>query len=401
MKKIILPVIVLGVLLFASRTLITMRPEPQAKEVKRKIPFVETLNVKKVKLRSSIATFGTVRPQTLTTLIAEVPGIVQGVAPIAKEKSSAKSFRSGGFFKKGDLLLTIEDTNLKAALAEAKANVSRTNLQLTQELELSKQARIEWGDRDWTLASALVKRIPQIQKARAEEGAANAKLAQAEQNLERASVQAPFQGRILKTMVDVGQQVGSGSPSALAEIYALDSAEVFLSLSQSEMNFLGFTDGFDSTNELSVEIEIINKQGDIIHRGKLARSEGVVDSQTRLTKLVGLVNHCFANPFSQEQVKEPLSVGQFVNLKLHGASRDVFVIPDSAFRTQNTILVVNEENRLQVRQVDTIYRSDKEVWVNDGLANGEKVCITPIEIIANGMEVQLVNSVSDLNQTAQ
>lgn len=401
MKKIILPVIVLGVLLFATRTLITMRPVPQAKEVKRQIPFVETLKVKKVKLRSSISTFGTVRPQTLTTLIAEVPGIIQDIAPFPNEKSSAKSFRSGGFFKKGDLLLRIEDTNLMATLAEANASVSRANLQRTQEIELAKQAKIEWGNRDWALASELVKRIPQIEKAQAEASAAKAKLLQAKQNLKRASVQAPFQGRILKTMVDIGQQVGSGSPSALAQIYALNSAEIYLSLSQSEMNFLGFTDGFGSADELSVEIEILNKQGDIIHLGKLARSEGVIDSQTRLTKLVALVNNCFANPFSRRKVNEPLSVGQFVNVKLHGATRDVFVIPDSAFRTQNTILVVDNENRLQVKQVDTIYRSGKEAWVSAGLVDGENVCITPIEIIANGMMVQLVNSMPDRNQTAQ
>lgn len=401
MKKIILPVLVLGALLFASRILITMRPEPQPKEVVKQIPFVEVIEARQVNLRSSINTFGTVRPQTLTTLIAEVPGVIEDIAPIINEKASAQSFHTGGFFNKGELLLKIEDTNLKAALAEANANVSRTHLQLVQELELAKQAKIEWGARDWSLASDLVKRKPQIQKAQAEAKAAEAKLNKATRDLARALVKTPFQGRILKTMVDVGQQVGAGSPSALAEIYSLDAAEVFLSLSQTEMNFLGFSDGFQNDKGFSVQVEVLNKKGKTIHQGRLERSEGVVDSQTRLTKLVALVKNCFANPFTPQKILEPLSVGQFVKVRLRGASQDVFVIPDSAFRTQNTILTVDQDNRLQIKEVETLHRAGKKVWVSEGLSDGEKVCITPIEIIANGMEVRVVEPVIDINQTAQ
>ena len=105
-------------------------------------------------------------------------------------------------------------------MAETVANLSRTNLQLIQERELAKQARIEWGGRDWAKAPELVRRVPQIQKAEAEADAAEAKLAQARHNLDRAQVRAPFEGRILKTMADVGQRVGGGTSSSLARIYA-------------------------------------------------------------------------------------------------------------------------------------------------------------------------------------
>ena len=88
----------------------------------------------------------------------------------------------------------------------------------------------------------MVRRVPQIQKAEAEADAAEAKLAQARHNLDRAQVRAPFEGRILKTMADVGQRVGGGTSSSLARIYALDSAEIDLSLSRSEMRFLGFSE---------------------------------------------------------------------------------------------------------------------------------------------------------------
>ena len=78
--------------------------------------------------------------------------------------------------------------------------------------------RSEWGERDWSEASELVRRIPQIRKAEAEINSAQAHLKQAQKNLSRARVLAPFDGRIIRTMVDRGQRVGGGSSAALAEV---------------------------------------------------------------------------------------------------------------------------------------------------------------------------------------
>ena len=146
--KIIFPVLVLVVLFFGSWQLIKMRPDPQAREVKRKIPFVEIINAEKKPLRSSISAYGTIQPRTQTTLIAEVPGIIEEVAPFEKEGSQTTNFRPGGFFQKGDLLLKIEDVDLVTMEAEARANLRRVELLLIQERELAKQAKLEWGDRD-------------------------------------------------------------------------------------------------------------------------------------------------------------------------------------------------------------------------------------------------------------
>ena len=397
--KILFPIIVLVILFFGSWQLIKMRPEPEAREVKRRIPFVEVIHAEKKPLRSSISAYGTIQPRTQTTLIAEVPGIIEEVAPFTKEGSQTTNFRPGGFFQKGDLLLKIEDVNLVTKEADARANLRRVELQLIQERELAKQARLEWGDRDWSLASNLVKRIPQIEKAEAETLAAEAMLNQATRDLNRSRVRAPFRGRILKTMADVGQQVGSGASAALAEIYALDSAEINLALSRSEMSFLGFADGFKPSDELNVQAQVLDATGDVIHQGMLDRSEGVVDPRTRLTNLVARVNACFANPYAKKQVKNPLAVGQFVNLRLIGAEVNVFLVPESAFRTQETVLVVDKDNQLHTREVSVIHRTDKEAWVTGGLSEGEKVCVTPIEIISEGMQVNLVNPIEDSNGT--
>ena len=388
--------------------LVQLRPEPKAKNIVKKIPFVEVVVVNKQSLRSSIRTYGTARPRTQTTLIAEVAGIIEQVAPFPNEVNPSKnqkgvqaSFRAGGFFRKGDLLLKIEDVDLRASVAEAKANLSRVQLQLVQEQELAKQAKIEWGERDWNKAPELVKRIPQILKAEAEAEAAQAKLGQARHNLARAQVKAPFEGRILQTMADVGQRVGGGTSSALAEVFALDSAEIDLSLSRAEMRFLGFSDGSASQEVDEIEAEVLDTSGKVAYKGILERSGGVVDQKTRLNKLVARVDNCFSNPFreSSEPEPEPLRVGQFVNLRLLGTKVQAFVVPDSAFRSQDTVLVVDSENELRSRKVTTLHLDGKDVWVTRGLKNGDRVCVTPVEIIAEGMKVRIANSAAEQNKT--
>lgn len=404
--KILPPLLLLLFMSGVAWQLIKMRPNPTAKEIIQKIPFVEVIEVKKEKLPSNLISFGTVRPRTQTTLIAEVSGIIEAVAPFTEKNSSSvvnnspHSFRAGGFFKKGDLLLKIEDTHLKTAIAEARANLRRYELLLIQEKEMAKQARIEWGDRNWNNASDLVKRTPQIQKAEAEMVAAMARLNQTEKDLSRSEVRAPFEGRILRTMVDVGQQVGSGSSAALAEIYALGSAEIDLSLSRSEIDFLGFKDGQMQNSSSTISVHVLSEDNKVVHSGILERSEGVVDSRTRLTKLVATVQQCFANPFTTKINDYGLEVGQFVKLRLFGNESEVFVVPDSAFRDQNTLLVVDDEKRLFSRKVDVIHRFDQEVWVENGLVSGELVCTTPIEIVAEGMEVKIAENFSESNSTS-
>lgn len=401
MKKLILPPLLLASMIGVAWYLVQLRPDPKAKNISKELPFVEIVTVQAQMLRSTVLTSGTVRPRTQANLLAEVPGIIKAVAPFPQEQGSYASFRAGGFFQAGDLLLRIEEIDLQTAVAEAVANLSRANLQLIQERELAKQAQIEWGGRDWSKAPELVKRIPQIQKAEAEAKAAEAKLTQSKHNLDRAQVRAPFEGRILTTMADVGQRVGGGTSSSLAQIYALDSAEIDLSLSRSEMQFLGFSEQLPTPGEKKIKTEILNAKGIVTYEGVLDRSEGIVDSRTRLNRLVARIDDCFSNPFkeTQGQKAEPLQIGQFVNLRLWGEKVEVFVVPDSAFRTQDTLLVVDSDNGLKIRKVKTVCRQGKQVWVSAGLQNEERVCITPVEIISEGMIVRIVGRNLDQNGT--
>ena len=112
------------------------------------------------------------------------------------------------------------------------------------------------------------------------------------------------------------------------------------------------------------------------------------------------MDKCFANPFSADKIISPLAVGQFVNLQMLGLEVEVFLIPESAFRTHDTLLIVDENNQLISRKVSVIHRSDQKVWVESGLEIGEQVCTTPIEIISEGMEVRLIKETMKADSNA-
>ena len=127
----------------------------------------------------------------------------------------------------------------------------------------------------------------------------------------------------------------------------------------------------------------------------------MVDPRTMLTNLIAKVDNCFANPYAKDPIINPLEVGQFVNLRLSGVNVSIFLIPESAFRTHNTVLIIDENNRLVPRKVSVIHRTNDEVWVNSGLNDGERICVTPIEIISEGMQVMILNPNQDSNITKE
>jgi len=67
----------------------------------------------------------------------------------------------------------------------------------------------------------------------------------------------------------------------------------------------------------------------------------------------------------------------------------VFRLPRSALRNQNQVLVVDTENRLRYRNVDIIRLEKDSFLVSAGLSSGERVNISPIQTVVDGMRVSV------------
>ena len=69
--------------------------------------------------------------------------------------------------------------------------------------------------------SELVLRLPQFREAKANVASATAQLEQANRNLERTKVRAPFAGRVRVRSVGLGQSVGTSTP--LGAVFSVDA----------------------------------------------------------------------------------------------------------------------------------------------------------------------------------
>ena len=71
---------------------------------------------------------GTVSPRTETTLVSEVSGQIVAVSP---------AFVSGGFFKKGDVLIRMDPRIYEANLKRARAEVAKARTGVATEHALA------------------------------------------------------------------------------------------------------------------------------------------------------------------------------------------------------------------------------------------------------------------------
>ena len=86
----------------------------------------------------------------------------------------------------------------------------------------------------------------------------------------------------------------------------------------------------------------------------------------------------------------PLAVGLFVEAEIAGrALPDVVVLPRSAIREGDRVWVVDDESRLRFRSVEIVRAEVDTVVVGAGLEAGERVCVSPLAIPVDGMQVRV------------
>ena len=378
---IVLPMILLAAGGLAMRALILSFETPEAppREVQR--PLVRAVPARLETMRLIVQAEGTVAPRTESQLVAEVSGRVIEVSP---------SLAAGGFFEAGDVLLRIERREYELAITRANAAIEQAKLRLTTERESATIARREWDELGKGEPSPLLFREPQIAEVQASLAAAEAGLRQAQYDLERTVVLAPFAGRVRSKQVDVGQFVQRGM--AVATLYSVDVAEVRLPIPNAELEFcslpLAYRDGTATADGPTVRLTARFAGREHVWRGRIVRTEGEIDARTRMVNAIAQVTDPYARGSSTG--RPPLAVGMFVQAEIDGnVVRNVVALPRTALRSDSTVYVIDSADRLQFREVDVLRRQRDRVLVRAGLEDGERVCVSSLETAVNGMQVQV------------
>jgi RND family efflux transporter MFP subunit len=376
-----LPVLILLVAGVGAYLVFLARPEPEVRRPQVVPPLVRVVPVIKQDVDLSVASQGTVEPRVESQLVPEVSGRVVRVSPALVD---------GGFFEEGEVLLEVDPFDYRQALVEQRARVAQARLRLAREEAEADVARREWidlgrGDE----ANPLTMREPQLADARAAVEAAEAMLQRAARDLERTTIRAPFDGRVRRKQVDVGQYITRGAP--VATIYAVDAAEVRLPLPDREIAYLDLRlDYRDEANAAGGPEVILRSDfaGQVREwSGRIVRTEGEIDPKTRMVHVVARVD----DPYGRERDDGPmpLAVGMFVHAEIGGRTvRDVAVLPRAALRAGDRVWIVNDDH-IRFRPVQVLRAERDVVLISGGLENGELVCISPMEAVTDGMKVRV------------
>lgn len=386
--RLLIPILVLTGGYFGYKHLAVKEVVPKRKRNPPEIAEAESVLLQRVDYRVLLQSQGLVQPHNSTSLTSRVNGRIIEISP---------KFESGSFFDANDILLKLDPTDFRAARVSAEANLARAQAALAQEEARAEQALLDWSDLGYeTEPTDLVLRKPQLKEAVANVRAAEANLSEADRNLERTLVIAPYAGRVRTRLVGLGQSINPNT--SLGDIFSTDFAEIRLSLSARELEHVKLPNNPEDKHVPIHLQDALSDSSPQSWQGSIVRTEGILDQRSRKLFFIARVD----DPFGLEKKTEsPLRIGQPVRGTLEGELiPNVFIIPRSALRNPNEVVLVNPEDSTLIRQKITPIWSDPDnVIVDEGLPEGHYLVTRRLVNSQNGTKVKIV-SVEDAPKAA-
>ncbi len=382
-KRILFPIAIVVAGFITMGIIIKTGPTMDQKPPASTAPLVRTWIATSETVQLSVLTYGSVLPRTESELIPEVSGRVIKISP---------SMVSGGFIRKGEILLEIDPLDYEVALEQARASLAAAKSELTNAkkayerlLDLAKQQSASQSQQDDALN--------RLRFGQASIREAAARLSRAERDISRTKIKAPYDGRVRSKRVDIGQFVNRGAP--IASLYATDFAEVRLPLHDEELAHLDLPlAGQESPNQPTAILRARFAGANHTWEGKIVRTEGELDPKTRMINVVAQVEA----PYERSGNRPPLAIGLFVEAEIIGNTVDnVYIMPRSALQANEQIYVLSSEYRLQFRDVNILRTVEEDVYITSGFKSGETICLSTISNAVEGMLVEPVTETGVLS----
>ncbi len=355
------------------------KPPPQSKPVPESLPVpvdVVALTLRRHPL--AVHAQGTVRSKRRVQLAAQVGGVVRWVSD---------SFVDGGFISRGEVMLRLEADDYEIVAIRAKAQVANAERELATMRGEARRARQEWVDLNDVEANALFLRKPQTRSAEASLAAAKAELRQAELNVARTRMRAPFDARIQTTRAELGQFLTPGAP--VANIYATAVAEVRLPLTDRDASMLALPFGTAAGQRAAAPaatISAVVRRREWTWPAHIVRSEAGLDAQSRVLYAVAEISDPY---LSDASGRPPLMVGQYVAARIAGQTTDeTLKLPQDALRVGDVIWIMDDDQRLRVMPVEFVYGTDSAVFVRPSSDRRQfMVVVSQLALAAEGMRL--------------
>lgn len=329
--------------------------------------------------------------ESSATITSDLPGRTSAyrkaeVRPQVSGIIQKRLFTEGAEVKAGTPLYQIDPAPFESALMSAQAEQSRAEANHVaakarharmQNLSVSKAISQQDFD-DAQAAFAQAEASLAISKAAVE----NARI-----NLKYTKVLAPITGVIGKSSVTEGALVSAGQSQVLATIQQLDPIYVDVSQSVDEMLKLRrqmMSGKLSSAGEAKVKL-VLSDGSRYAQEGRLQFSEVGVSESTGTVVLRVL----FPNP------DKLLLPGMFVRTELQdGVHAKAILVPQKGVTRDRTggatTLVVNKENKVELRSIKVSTAVGDKWLVDEGLTMGEQVIVEGLQKAKPGATVKVV-----------
>jgi RND family efflux transporter MFP subunit len=259
-------------------------------------------------------------------------------------------FTDGQMVKQGDLLFTIDKRPFENALAQARANLTLAQSNLTfTEADFQRAQQLV---KDKTITEQSYDQRSQAHRnAEATFNANQAQVKQAELDLQFTELRAPIDGRIGDRRVSVGNLIAGGTggnaTTLLATIVSLDP--IRFEFTFDEASFLRYERASKSSQEMAdgtkVALKLID-ENDYEHAGRMDFIDNVIDRSTGTIRGRAV----FDNP------KGLFTPGMFARVRVPGSPPyEALLVPDAAVGTEQTrkfLFVVGADNKVQQKYVE-------------------------------------------------
>ncbi len=377
--KVLLPLLILFAGIAGASYIKKKAPATRKRPPVKMTSLVEVQSVRPDSHQVTVSAMGVAIPAREMVLKARVSGEIIRMH---------RDFSEGGFLKKGERILRLDGKDHELAVIQKRRAVTEAEYLLKLELGRQDVAQREWellkGD---TPASPedveLATRKPHLDKARADLAAARAELARAERDLARTIVRAPFNAIVRTTHVELGSQISAQEP--LAELVGVDAYWIQASV---PIDRLKWIDAPRVTGEPGAPARVIYRQefersgvvikllGDLAPEGRMARVLVEIPDPLDLK-----------NPGGD---RPRLLLGEYVRVEIQGRRLDqVYRIPRSALRDNARLWIADEEDKLEIRAVDIVWRDADSVLAAGGLRPGDRVVASDLAAPAPGAPLSI------------
>ena len=422
-KLLIVPPLLAGavVLVFAVQSRVGPERAPPAERVTK----VRVIEVPRVTLVPRALGYGNVRPGAVWRAVAEVGGKIAFIHPRLKK---------GAILAKNEVLLRIDPTQYRLAIAEFDATIRAKQAQLEElavresntraslaiderSLALSRkdlerkrallakkavaQAAVDGEERNVLAREQSVQSlrnslnlIPSERRTlEAETAMYRAQMETARLDLDRTTITAPFDCRIAEVNVEETQYAAQGAVLVVADSIGVSEVDAQVPMGRlANLMPRGARMPTEATSVMEQIAELVGLQAVVrLSFGKVqtewparfARIRDSIDPETRTVGVVVAVD----DPYGQVilGVRPPLAKNMFVAVELRG--RPVpgqVVVPRTALHGGH-VYVVGAGNRLEMRAVEVRLVQTGFAAIGAGLEAGEKVVVSDLVPAVEGM----------------